>query len=40
MFFNADCADLPYMLRAYFAWKNGLPFAYSAPVPRWAKLER
>lgn len=21
-----DCADLPYMLRAYFAWKMGLPF--------------
>jgi hypothetical protein len=24
-----DCADLPYFLRAYFAWKLGLPFAYS-----------
>jgi hypothetical protein len=23
-----DCADLPYSLRAYFAWKLGLPFAY------------
>lgn len=23
-----DCADLPYVLRAYFAWKMGLPFAY------------
>jgi hypothetical protein len=23
-----DCADLPYMLRAYFAWKLGLPFGY------------
>ena len=23
-----DCADLPYLLRAYFAWKVGLPFAY------------
>ena len=23
-----DCADLPYFLRAYFAWKLGLPFAY------------
>ncbi len=23
-----DCADLPYILRAYFAWKLGLPFAY------------
>lgn len=32
MHFNADCADLPYLLRAYFAWKNGLPFAYSASV--------
>jgi hypothetical protein len=26
--FISDCADLPYMLRAYYAWKNGLPFAY------------
>src|SRR4051812_32873058 len=26
--FFADCADFPYMLRAYYAWKNGLPFAY------------
>ena len=24
-----DCADLPYFLRAYFAWKLGLPFGYS-----------
>lgn len=23
----ADCADFPYMLRAYFAWKKGLPFS-------------
>ncbi|MDX9723490.1 MAG: NlpC/P60 family protein [Myxococcota bacterium] len=23
-----DCADLPYMLRAYFAWKMGLPFSF------------
>lgn len=23
-----DCADLPYALRAYFAWKMGLPFGY------------
>lgn len=23
-----DCADLPYLLRAYFAWKLRLPFAY------------
>ena len=26
--FISDCADLPYMLRAYYAWKNGLPFSY------------
>ena len=26
--FIADCADFPYMLRAYYAWKNGLPFGY------------
>jgi hypothetical protein len=32
MRFTADCADLPYLLRAYFAWKNGLPFSYSASV--------
>ncbi|QLY24218.1 hypothetical protein [Bdellovibrio sp. KM01] len=25
--FFADCADLPYYLRAYFAWKSGLPFS-------------
>ncbi len=25
-----DCADLPYFLRAYFAWKMGLPIAYRA----------
>lgn len=23
-----DCAKLPYLLRGYFAWKNGLPFGY------------
>jgi hypothetical protein len=23
-----DCADLPYTLRAYFAWKTGLPVAF------------
>jgi len=32
MYFYADCADLPYMLRAYFAWKNNLPFSYSTSV--------
>ncbi len=25
-----DCADLPYTLRAYFAWKIGLPVAFRA----------
>jgi hypothetical protein len=30
--FYADCADLPYMLRGYYAWKNGLPFSYSTEV--------
>lgn len=25
-----DCADLPYFLRAYFAWKNGLPISWRA----------
>src|SRR6266852_5179589 len=24
-----DCADLPYFLRAYFAFKMGLPFGYA-----------
>src|SRR5262249_60974609 len=24
-----DCADLPYFLRAYFAFKMGLPFGFS-----------
>lgn len=26
---DPDCADLPYILRAYYAAKNGLPFSYS-----------
>ncbi len=32
MYFFADCADLPYMLRGYYAWKRGLPFSYSAAM--------
>lgn len=28
----ADCADLPYFLRAYFAWKNGLPMSVASSV--------
>jgi hypothetical protein len=30
--FFADCADLPYYLRAYYAWKRGLPFSYITAV--------
>ena len=30
--FRSDCADLPYVLRAYFAWKRGLPFSYESDV--------
>lgn len=30
MVLTPDCADLPFFLRAYFAWKLGLPFGYSA----------
>jgi hypothetical protein len=26
--FESDCADLPYVLRFYYAWKRGLPFSY------------
>lgn len=25
---NGDCADMVYILRGYYAWKNGLPFSY------------
>ncbi len=27
--FYADCADLPYFLRAYYASRNGLPYSFS-----------
>ncbi len=27
-YFESDCADLPYVLRFYYAWKKGLPFSY------------
>jgi hypothetical protein len=30
--FISDCADLPYTLLGYFAWKNGLPFGYSTEM--------
>src|SRR5207302_5486563 len=29
MILRPDCADLPYFLRGYFAFKMGLPFGYS-----------
>jgi len=45
-----DCADLPYFLRAYFAFKMGLPFGYAkctrgggghAPrCPQWWNIEK
>jgi hypothetical protein len=30
--FYSDCAQFPYVLRAYFAWKRGLPFSYENSV--------
>ncbi|HUO93140.1 MAG TPA: hypothetical protein VMU22_09470 [Rhizomicrobium sp.] len=30
--FHSDCAELPYVLRTYFAWKRGLPFSYESDV--------
>jgi hypothetical protein len=32
IFFRSDCADLPYVLRFYYAWKRGLPFGYVSDV--------
>jgi len=32
VYFRSDCANLPYVLRAYFAWKRGLPFSYETGV--------
>lgn len=34
--FWSDCADWPYFLRSYYAWKNGLPMVFSqgmVPLP-------
>ncbi len=28
LYLKPDCADLPYFLRSYFAWKRQLPFGY------------
>ena len=30
--FRSDCADLPYVLRFYYAWHRGLPFSYVTDV--------
>ncbi len=30
--YRGDCADMAYILRAYFAWKNGLPFSYQSAM--------
>ncbi len=30
--FESDCADFPYVLRFYFAWKRGLPFSYISDI--------
>ena len=30
--FLMDCADVPYFLRAYYAWKNGLPFGWESAM--------
>jgi hypothetical protein len=30
--FRSDCADLPYVLRFYYAWHRGLPFSYVTEV--------
>lgn len=32
LYFRSDCADLPYVLRSYYAWKRGLPFSYASAV--------
>jgi hypothetical protein len=50
LIFQPDCADLPYFLRAYFAFKMGLPFGYAkctrgdggqAPkCPEWWNIEK
>jgi formylglycine-generating enzyme required for sulfatase activity len=38
--FYSDCAQLPYILRAYFAWKRGLPFSYESGIsPRGATTD-
>ncbi len=38
--FWSDCADWPYFLRSYFAWKNGLPFSYTSGVATYDAIEQ
>jgi len=50
LYIRPDCADLAYFLRAYFAFKMGLPFGYSKCTrggggkpprcPRWWNIEK
>ncbi|MEM9168722.1 MAG: hypothetical protein AAGC56_03635 [Pseudomonadota bacterium] len=30
--YHGDCADMAYILRGYYAWKNGLPFSYQSQM--------
>ncbi|HWA89615.1 MAG TPA: hypothetical protein VG889_06235 [Rhizomicrobium sp.] len=30
--FESDCADLPYVLRFYYAWKRSLPFSFESAL--------
>jgi hypothetical protein len=38
--FFSDCADLPYVLRAYFSWMNDLPLGYVTDVVAAKSLSR
>lgn len=35
----SDCADLPFILRGYFAWMNNLPFSYPTVVTKASSKE-
>src|SRR5262249_24369049 len=32
MVYSSECAELPYILRFYYAWKRCLPFSYQSAV--------
>lgn len=40
MTFHADCADLPYVVRAFYAWRNNLPFSFVEGVEPRAENEK